>query len=252
MLAGGGRMDADRSRDRWMVFVLGVVVAGALAFQAAAMLVVMATAHGLVGRLEEAFSVNDTDRVDAEIEAGFGATVVSADDPLLEARTIVVTHGINERTAADVIARLLVLDARDPGVPIDLVMSTQGGWVDAAFAIVDVMESLESPVNTWAVGGCYSAGTLIVAAGTGRRVASENALLMVHANLDDPPADGTWESLEQARYETLWRRVATLPEDWYPMTFDRTHYLGPEDALGYGLVDEIAGPSDRSAVASAN
>ncbi len=245
-------MDADRSRDRWIVFVLGVVVAGALMFQAAAVLVVIATAHGLVGRIEEALSVSVADRVDAEIEAGFDAAVVSADDPLLATRTIVVTHGINERTAADVIARLLVLDARDPGVPIDVVMSTQGGWVDAAFAIVDVMQSLESPVNTWAVGGCYSAGTLIVAAGTGQRVASENALLMVHANLDPPPADGTWESLEQARYEALWRQVATLPEAWYPMTFDRTHYLGPEDALRYGLVDDIAEPFERLAVAAAN
>jgi ATP-dependent Clp protease protease subunit len=245
-------MDADRSRDRWMVFVLGVVVAGALMFQAAAVLVVMATAHGLVGRIEEALSVHVADRVDAEIEAGFEASTLAADDPLLATRTIVVTHGINERTAADVIARLMVLDARDPGVPIDLVMSTQGGWVDAAFAIVDVMHDLDSPVNTWAVGGCYSAGTLIVAAGTGHRVASENALLMVHANLDEPSHDGTWESLEQARYERLWRRVATLPEEWYPMTFDRTHYLGPDDAVRYGLVDEVRRPAEMIPVAAAN
>ncbi len=245
-------MDADRSRDRWMVFVLGVVVAGALMFQGAAVLVVLATAHGLVGRIEEALSVHVGDRVDTEIEAGFHTTALMADDPLLDSRTIVVTHGINERTAADVIARLLVLDARDPGAPIDLVMSTQGGWVDAAFAIVDVMENLESPVNTRAVGGCYSAGTLIVAAGTGRRIASENALLMVHANLDEPPGDGTWEALEQERYEALWRRVATLPEEWYPMTFDRTYYLGPEDALRYGLVDEIAAPFEPAEVAAAN
>jgi len=234
------------------VFVLGVVVAGALMFQAAAMLVVVATAHGFVGRLEEALGTNVSDRVDTEIEAGFEAPILATDDPLLAARTIVVTHGINERTAADVIARLVVLDAREPGVPIDLVMSTQGGWVDAAFAIVDVMQNLGSPVNTWAVGGCYSAGTLIVAAGTGHRVASEHALLMVHANLDDPSDDGTWESLEQARYEALWRRVANLPEEWYPMTFDRTHYLGPDDAVRYGLVDEVRRRAEIIPVAVAN
>ena len=227
-----------------MVLVLGVVVAGALVIQAVAVLGSMAALHGLARRVEEMMSLHVADRVDAEVEAGYEAATLAHDDPLLASRTIVVAHGINERTAADVITRLMVLEAREPGVPIELVVSTQGGWVDAAFAIVDVMQGLESPVDTWAVGGCYSAGTLIVAAGTGHRVASENALLMVHANLEDPPEDGTWESLEQARYEALWRKVATLPAEWFPMTRDRAHYLGPEEAVRLGLVDEVRSASE--------
>ena len=179
--------------------------------------------------------------VDEYLAASPGAPALRADDPLLGDRTILVTANINEHTAKDIAAQLLYLNAVDPHSPIDLYLSTQGGWVDSAFTIIDAIDLIEAPVNTWAMGGCYSAGTLILAAGTGRRYATPNAVLMIHASLDeDAKRPYSYERLALERYERVWRERANLPADWFPMVGGEEYYLSPQEALQFKLIDEIA------------
>jgi ATP-dependent Clp protease protease subunit len=177
--------------------------------------------------------------VDEYLAANPHQPALRADDPLLQSRTILVTSNINEYTAKDVSARLLYLNAVDPRRPIDLYLSTQGGWVDSAFTIIDSMDLIQAPVNTWAIGGCYSAGTLILAAGA-RRYATANAMLMIHASLDeDLERPYSYERLALQRYERVWRERAKLPDDWFPMVGGEEYYLSPQQALEFDLIDEI-------------
>jgi ATP-dependent Clp protease protease subunit len=176
--------------------------------------------------------------VDAVVESGGPAARIDPDDPLLAHRTIVVTAAINERTAAHVIPRLLYLAERDPSAPIDLLVTTSGGWRDSAFAILDVIRAIPAPVNTWAIGGCYSAGTLLVAGGTGTRLATPDALLMVHANLEDSAEPFAQEPRELAREVRFWREVARLPDDW-ALDDDQSYYLTAAEAKEFGIVDAI-------------
>jgi ATP-dependent Clp protease protease subunit len=179
--------------------------------------------------------------VDEYLAANPVSPALRADDPLLRDRTILVTANINESTAKDIAARLLYLNAVDPHGPIDLYLSTQGGWVDSAFTIIDAIDLIEAPVNTWALGGCYSAGALILAAGTGRRYATPNAVLMIHASLDeDAKRPYSYERLALERYERVWRERANLPADWFPMVGGEEYYLSPQEALQFRLIDEIA------------
>lgn len=185
--------------------------------------------------------------VDEFLAANPSEPRLRADDPLLRNRTILVTSNINEITAKDVVARLMFLDDVDPRAPIDLYLSTQGGWVDSAFTIIDAMSLIKAPVNTWAIGGCYSAGALILAAGTGRRYASPNAMLMIHASLDEDRGcehQYTYEHLALDRYERVWRERAALPDAWFPMVGGEEYYLSAEEALRFKIVDEIAAASD--------
>ncbi len=178
--------------------------------------------------------------LDQLVESGAVAPhPLDPDDPMLGRRVIVVTTAINEATAREVVERLLWLDAADPERPIELLLSTQGGWTDSAFTIIDVMDAIRAPVDTWAVGGCYSAGAMILAAGTGRRIASPNAVLMLHANLEEPDGSDDWTVLEQHRVEGLWRQHSRVPAEWYPMTGDASYYMTAEQALGWGVIDEI-------------
>jgi len=178
--------------------------------------------------------------VDEYLSANPHVPELRADDPLLKSRKILITSNINEFTANEVAARLLYLSAVDPRRPIDLYLSTQGGWVDSAFTIIDAMDLIEAPVNTWAIGGCYSAGALILAAGTGRRYATADAVLMVHASLDeDTKRPYSYERLALERYERVWRDRAALPEDWFPLVGDEEYYLSPDEALQFHLIDEI-------------
>jgi len=174
-----------------------------------------------------------------------------ADDPLLATRQILVTENINERTSKAVVARLLYLNSLDPRRPIDLYLSTQGGWVDSAFTIIDAMQLIDAPVNTWAIGGCYSSGALILAAGTGRRYATPNAVLMIHASLDEETKQSfSYERLALQRYERIWRRRAQLPDAWFPMVGGEEYYLSPQEALEFKMIDEIR-PLRLRAVADA-
>lgn len=179
--------------------------------------------------------------VDEVLSANPREPALRSDDPLLKSRKILVTSNINEYTAKDVATRLLYLNAVDPRRPIDLYLSTQGGWIDSAFTIIDAMQLIDAPVNTWAIGGCYSAGALILAAGTGRRLATPNALLMIHASLDeDSKRPYSYERLALERYERVWRERASLPDDWFPMVGGEEYYLSPKEALQFKLIDEIA------------
>jgi len=178
--------------------------------------------------------------VDEFLAANPREPLLRLDDPLLKNRTILVTSNINEDTAKQVAARLLYLNAVDPHRPIDLYLSTQGGWVDSAFTIIDAMNLIQAPVNTWAIGGCYSAGALILAAGTGRRYATPNTVLMIHASLDeDSKRPYSYERLALDRYERVWHERAQLPEEWFPMVGDEEYYLSPDQALQFKLIDEI-------------
>jgi ATP-dependent Clp protease protease subunit len=127
----------------------------------------------------------------------------------------------------------------DDSSPIDLYISTQGGWPDSAFTIVDAIRMIDAPVNTWAMGGCYSAGAVILAAGTGRRYSTDSAIMMLHTNLADSEDPFSYGRLDRARYEDFWREAAELPTRWYPMTGEALYYLSPDEALQFGIIDEV-------------
>ena len=176
---------------------------------------------------------------DSLTEAGFGFSDESLDDPLLAGRRILITEGINERVANAVVRRLFYLDATDPTAPIDLYIATAGGWLDSAFTIVDAMEGIRAPVNTIAIGGCYSAGSVILVSGTGRRVATPNVVISVHANQTAGDRKySAWKPFRE-RFERVYREKASVPEEWFPMTGEKHYYLSPEEALELGLVDEV-------------
>ena len=113
-------------------------------------------------------------------ESGVVGRKTDWSDPLLEQRIILVCESINEITAKDVCNRLLYLNAKDPNKPIDLYLKTFGGWQADALLICDVMQRIQAPVNTWALSNCESSGAMVLVAGTGKRRATPNSLIMLH------------------------------------------------------------------------
>lgn len=181
--------------------------------------------------------------VDRLNESGYGHPALDTDDPLLKSRVILVCEGMNERVARRVIEQLLYLDMANPTAPIDLRIATSGGWTDSAFAIVDTMRSIKAPVNVTAIGGCYSAGTVVLAAATGTRAATPNTLLSIHVNDFQPGDDMEMDTRELTRFRDLYRRYTKVPEEWFEQNGDNQWYLDPEQALGLGLIDEITEPA---------
>lgn len=168
---------------------------------------------------------------------------------LLEHRTIVIGHDVNAIAVQQVIASLLLLDQRAPGEPIHLYVRSNGGWTSDVFAIIGVIESLKSPVNTYATGDASSAGAMLVAAGTGVRMALPYSTISIHDNIsvatDEPYCR---DNLDRVKELEFWKRVVKtkLPEEWFKGGEDNFYHLSPQQALEFGLIDQImASPAGR-------
>lgn len=99
---------------------------------------------------------------------------------LLMDRIIMLTDEINSATANSIIGQLLFLEKEDNKKPITLYINSPGGSVTDGFAIYDVIHQIKCPVNTICMGMAASMAAFLLAAGTGKRYATENSTIMIH------------------------------------------------------------------------
>lgn len=209
--------------------VVFVIVCGIFIFQ-------VKTTNEISAKLNEPSGIDYL--VDELVESGVVTSQLNLNDPILKQRKIFITHSINEYISNDVINKLLFLDSQSH-IPIDLYICTNGGWGISAFAIIETMKMIASPVNTIAFGMCYSSGVLILVSATGKRFATEKCILMIHCNLDSSKNDYSFEQKYKKLYEGVWKSRTNIPIEWYPMTSDKSYYLNAEEALKFNIIDEI-------------
>jgi len=163
---------------------------------------------------------------------------VNFSDPVLNQRKIFLFGRITQRAAEAIIQKLFYLDGKSHE-PIDLYLETPGDEKQDSLAIEHAFRLLKSPVNTWTLTGCNSGGALLLASGTGKRRAFRGAVIMLHGLTwrGNPPPEYTKPI--QDDYTQLWRKRARLPESWLPLPFGVFHILSAEQALEYGIVDEV-------------
>jgi len=168
------------------------------------------------------------------------------DKELLEKRIIILTKEVNQYSAKRIIASLLLLDAQDPEKEINFYINTGGGWLCDAFAIIDTMQSINAPVNTIATGDACSSGMLLLAAGTGKRLATSNALVMVHTNVVNYDEQFDYDTLEYARYLKFCQDHTNIPLEWIQEKADESYYLSATEALKYNIIDAIHNPKSEN------
>ena len=163
---------------------------------------------------------------------------VDFSDPLLNRRHILLFGSIDQRAAEVTIQKLLYLDGQSHE-PIELYLQTPGGEFKHAMAIEETIRLLHSPVNTYAMSECNSGGALLLAAGTGKRRAFRGAVIMLHGlKVTGKAPPGLVPKLHDS-YTDFWRRHAHLPDGWLPFPPDILHVLSAEQALQFGIVDEV-------------
>jgi ATP-dependent Clp protease protease subunit len=174
-----------------------------------------------------------------DLSAGHAvASTLDYSDPLLNRRQILLFGLIDARAAQSTIQRLLYLDGKSHD-PIDLYLHTPGGEIKHALAIEQTMRLLRSPVNTYAFSECNSGGALLLAGGTGKRRAFRGGIVVIHGITihGKPPAE--LRDLVNNSYTQFWQDRSRLPDSWLPLPPGILHFLSAEQALEYGLVDEI-------------
>ncbi len=177
---------------------------------------------------------------------------------LLRERIVMLGMPINDQVANVIIAQLLYLEREDPDKDISLYIHCPGGIISAGLAIYDTMQLIRPDVSNICVGLAASMGTLILCAGAkGKRYALPNSTIHLHqafGGAQGQAADVEIAAREIMRMQELIRGIIakhtgqTLEKIVHDT--DRDFYLNPQQAVEYGLVDEILSkPAEKKAKA---
>ncbi len=166
---------------------------------------------------------------------------------LLRERIVMLFTPINDTVANTIIAQLLYLDREDPDKDINMYIQSPGGVISAGLAIYDTMQLIRPPVSTICVGMAASMATVLLSAGAkGKRYALPNATIHMHQALggaQGQASDIAIAAREIMRMQDLIRNIIAKhtgqPMDKIAHDTDRDFYLSPEQAVEYGLIDEI-------------
>ena len=166
---------------------------------------------------------------------------------LLLDRIVFLGTPINDDVANIIIAQLLFLAADNPGRDIKLYLNSPGGSVSAGLAIYDTMQHLSSPVSTICMGFAASMGCFLLAGGAkGKRFSLPHARIMQHQ--PSGGTQGTAADIEIAAREVMYLRgkVNSLmakhtgrPLEQIERDFDRDNFMSADQAVAYGIVDQI-------------
>jgi ATP-dependent Clp protease protease subunit len=166
---------------------------------------------------------------------------------LLRDRIVFLTGEVDDDSANLVTAQLLFLESEDPDRDVSLYVNSPGGSAYAGMAIYDTMQLVRPDVRTICVGMAMSAAAMILCGGTaGKRAALPNSKLMIHqgsAGFRGTPADIEIHAQEvlatTRRMAEIIARHSGRPVDEVMRDIDRDRFMTPEDAIGYGLIDEV-------------
>ena len=168
---------------------------------------------------------------------------------LLKDRIIVLSEEVNNATASLVIAQMLFLESEDPDKEIFFYINSPGGSISDGLAIFDTMNSIKCPVSTMCIGMAASMGAFLLAAGEkGKRYATPNAEIMIHQPLISGGLSGQTTEIKiysdhmvktRERLNKILSERTGKPLEQIEKDTERDNFMTAEEALKYGLIDEI-------------
>lgn len=172
---------------------------------------------------------------------------------LLKERIVMLGMPINDQVANVIVAQLLYLEREDPDKDISLYIHCPGGIISAGLAIYDTMELIRPDVSTICIGLAASMGTLLLCAGAkGKRYALPNSTIHLHqafGGAQGQAADVEIAAREIMRMQDLIRGILVkhTGQTVKKITHDtdRDFYLNPQQAMAYGIVDEILSKPEK-------
>ncbi len=166
---------------------------------------------------------------------------------LLKDRIVFIGSEIDDDIANLVIAQMLFLESEDPDKDINLYINSPGGSVSAGLAIYDTMQYVKSAVSTTCMGQAASMAAVLLSAGAaGKRYCLPHARVMIHqpqAGFYGQASDIEIQSREIQRLKDTLNRILAehtgQPLERVVKDTDRDCFMSAEEAVQYGLVDEV-------------
>ena len=166
-----------------------------------------------------------------------------------ETRSVYLWGDVQDKSARDIVTKLLLLDADKPGEEIKFYINSPGGVVTSGMVIYDTMKMLKSPVSTICMGLAASMGSILLSGGVkGRRFIYPHGEVMIHQPSLGGYMQGVSADLEiQAKQtrkvkeigakilaENCGKKMEQIMKD-----FDRDYWMDAKEAVEYGIVDLI-------------
>ena len=180
--------------------------------------------------------------------SAFGAKESNPYNKLFEERIIFLGTQVDDASANDIMAQLLVLEGQDPDRDITMYSNSPGGSFTSLMAIYDTMQYVRPDVQTVCLGQAASAAAVLLAAGApGKRAALPNARVLIH----QPATGGVQgqvsdleiqaqeiERMRKLMEETLARHTGR-PAEQIRLDTDRDKILTASEAVDYGIIDQV-------------
>lgn len=175
-----------------------------------------------------------------------GEKIMDIFTKLLASRIIFINGEINDQLSNLVISELLYLDSLNNN-DIFIYINSPGGCVSGGLAIYDTINYIKSDVNTIATGLCASMAAIILASGTkGKRMSLKNSEIMIHQVLGGTQGQASDIKIQAERILEIRKKLNKILSKLTHKTInkinkdtERDYYLNPEEALNYGIIDQI-------------
>ncbi len=166
---------------------------------------------------------------------------------LLKERIIFLTGQVYDQVSSLICAQLLFLESENPNKDISFYINSPGGVVSSGLAIYDTMQYIRAPVSTVCIGMAASMGSLLLTAGEkGKRFATPNSRIMVHQPSGGAQGQATDIEIQAREILSLRKRLNEIyvhhtgqPIEAIEQKLERDTYMSAEEALGFGLIDQI-------------
>ena len=174
---------------------------------------------------------------------------------LLKDRIIFLADEITDQVANIVVAQLLFLEMDNPDADISLYINSPGGSITAGMAIYDTMNYIKCDVRTVCVGMAASMGAVLLMAGEkGKRLALPNSEVMIHQPLGGASGQATdveirakWLLRTKEKMTRLMSEMTGQDQEKLRADCERDYFMTAEEALNYGIIDQIYYPRKKNA-----
>ncbi len=156
---------------------------------------------------------------------------------------------VDDKSARDVVAKMLLLDADKPGEEIKFYINSPGGVVTSGMVIYDTMRMMTSPVSTICMGLAASMGSILLSGGKkGHRYIYPHGEVMIHqpslgGYIQGVSSDLEIQAVQTKKVKELGARIlaenCNKTFDQIMRDFDRDYWMNAEEAIAYGIADKL-------------
>jgi len=180
-------------------------------------------------------------------QSGRGERAYDIYSRLLRERIVFLVGPVNDMTANLVVAQMLFLESENPDKDIFLYINSPGGSVSAGLSVFDTMNFIKPDVSTLCMGMAASMGSFLLMAGAkGKRIALPNAKIMIHQPSGGAQGQATDIEIHAREIIKTREQLNRIYADRTGQTLEkitndmeRDYYMSPEEALAYGLIDQV-------------